>query len=175
MMHSSLNSLCLFLLQPADFIGKAALQEIKAKGLKRKLSYVTVDTDNVDPEGNETVWHNGKVRNLNLYCARVYVFIRAYVILMPGFFTRWWATRRLELTAMVPSRVWHLPTCLWSCALWGRRWRWSFWGENTQPWLFRSPWSSPNPHVPGCRRRQREKYKRELSVLMLMGKDFTVK
>lgn len=47
--------------QPADFIGKAALQEIKAKGLKRKLSYITVDTDDIDPEGNETVWHNGKV------------------------------------------------------------------------------------------------------------------
>ncbi|XP_011617733.1 dimethylglycine dehydrogenase, mitochondrial isoform X2 [Takifugu rubripes] len=47
--------------KPADFIGKAALQEIKAKGLKRKLSYITLDTDNIDPEGNETVWHNGKV------------------------------------------------------------------------------------------------------------------
>lgn len=49
--------------QPADFIGKAALQEIKAKGLKRKLSYITLDTDNIDAEGNETVWHNGKVRH----------------------------------------------------------------------------------------------------------------
>uniref|UniRef100_A0A8C4DBX8 Dimethylglycine dehydrogenase n=1 Tax=Dicentrarchus labrax TaxID=13489 RepID=A0A8C4DBX8_DICLA len=47
--------------KPADFIGKAALQEIKAKGLKRKLSYITLDTDDIDPEGNETVWHNGKV------------------------------------------------------------------------------------------------------------------
>uniref|UniRef100_A0A4W6CZL5 Dimethylglycine dehydrogenase, mitochondrial n=1 Tax=Lates calcarifer TaxID=8187 RepID=A0A4W6CZL5_LATCA len=47
--------------EPADFIGKAALQEIKAKGLKRKLSYITLDTDDIDPEGNETVWHNGKV------------------------------------------------------------------------------------------------------------------
>uniref|UniRef100_A0A4W5K1T9 Dimethylglycine dehydrogenase, mitochondrial n=1 Tax=Hucho hucho TaxID=62062 RepID=A0A4W5K1T9_9TELE len=45
----------------ADFIGKAALQEIKAKGLKRKLSYITMDTDDVDPEGNETIWLNGKV------------------------------------------------------------------------------------------------------------------
>ena len=48
-------------LQPADFIGKAALQEVKAQGLKRKLSYLTMDTDNVDPEGNETIWLNGKV------------------------------------------------------------------------------------------------------------------
>uniref|UniRef100_A0A8C8I6S1 Dimethylglycine dehydrogenase, mitochondrial n=1 Tax=Oncorhynchus tshawytscha TaxID=74940 RepID=A0A8C8I6S1_ONCTS len=45
----------------ADFIGKAALQEIKAKGLKRKLSYITMETDDVDPEGNETIWLNGKV------------------------------------------------------------------------------------------------------------------
>ncbi|XP_030598580.1 dimethylglycine dehydrogenase, mitochondrial [Archocentrus centrarchus] len=47
--------------KPADFIGKAALQEIKAKGLKRKLSYIAMNTDDVDPEGNETVWYNGKV------------------------------------------------------------------------------------------------------------------
>ncbi|XP_042365923.1 dimethylglycine dehydrogenase, mitochondrial [Plectropomus leopardus] len=47
--------------KPADFIGKAALQEIKAKGLKRKLSYLTLDTDDIDPEGNETIWYNGKV------------------------------------------------------------------------------------------------------------------
>uniref|UniRef100_A0A8C5B0L4 Dimethylglycine dehydrogenase n=1 Tax=Gadus morhua TaxID=8049 RepID=A0A8C5B0L4_GADMO len=47
--------------KPADFIGKAALQEVKAQGLKRKLSYLTMDTDNVDPEGNETIWLNGKV------------------------------------------------------------------------------------------------------------------
>ncbi|XP_061148956.1 dimethylglycine dehydrogenase, mitochondrial [Syngnathus typhle] len=47
--------------KPADFIGKAALQEIKAKGLKRKLSYLAVETHDVDPEGNETVWHDGKV------------------------------------------------------------------------------------------------------------------
>ncbi|XP_034048900.1 dimethylglycine dehydrogenase, mitochondrial [Thalassophryne amazonica] len=47
--------------KPADFIGKAALRDIKAKGLKRKLSYISVESDNVDPEGNETVWHNGKV------------------------------------------------------------------------------------------------------------------
>lgn len=60
--HSSFKQcLLLYLFQPADFIGKAALQEIKAKGLKRKLSYITLDTDNIDPEGNETVWHNGKV------------------------------------------------------------------------------------------------------------------
>ncbi|XP_061763862.1 dimethylglycine dehydrogenase, mitochondrial [Nerophis ophidion] len=47
--------------KPADFIGKAALQEIKAKGLARKLSYIAVDTHDIDPEGNETVWHDGKV------------------------------------------------------------------------------------------------------------------
>uniref|UniRef100_A0A8C5ENU7 Dimethylglycine dehydrogenase, mitochondrial n=1 Tax=Gouania willdenowi TaxID=441366 RepID=A0A8C5ENU7_GOUWI len=47
--------------KPGDFIGKAALQEIKAKGLKRKLSYISLDTDDIDAEGNETVWCNGKV------------------------------------------------------------------------------------------------------------------
>uniref|UniRef100_A0A0E9XHX9 Aminomethyltransferase folate-binding domain-containing protein n=1 Tax=Anguilla anguilla TaxID=7936 RepID=A0A0E9XHX9_ANGAN len=47
--------------KPADFIGKKALQEIKAKGLKRKLAYLAVDTDDIDPEGNETIWHKGKV------------------------------------------------------------------------------------------------------------------
>uniref|UniRef100_H2LAS5 Dimethylglycine dehydrogenase, mitochondrial n=1 Tax=Oryzias latipes TaxID=8090 RepID=H2LAS5_ORYLA len=47
--------------KPADFIGKKALKEIKAKGLKRKLSYLAVQTDEIDPEGNETIWHNGKV------------------------------------------------------------------------------------------------------------------
>ncbi|XP_059214556.1 dimethylglycine dehydrogenase, mitochondrial [Centropristis striata] len=47
--------------KPADFIGKAALQQIKAQGLKRKLSYISLDTDDIDPEGNETIWCNGKV------------------------------------------------------------------------------------------------------------------
>lgn len=47
--------------QPTDFIGKKALQDIKARGLQRKLAYLTVDTDDIDPEGNETIWHNGKV------------------------------------------------------------------------------------------------------------------
>ncbi|KAM9450975.1 dimethylglycine dehydrogenase, mitochondrial [Clarias gariepinus] len=47
--------------KPVDFIGKKALQEIKDQGLMRKLAYLTVDTDNIDPEGNETIWHNGKV------------------------------------------------------------------------------------------------------------------
>eukprot|EP00079_Xenopus_tropicalis_P012797 XP_002940239.2 PREDICTED: dimethylglycine dehydrogenase, mitochondrial isoform X1 [Xenopus tropicalis] len=47
--------------KPADFIGKQALTKIKEKGLQRKLVYLTLNTDNVDPEGNESVWHNGKV------------------------------------------------------------------------------------------------------------------
>lgn len=63
------------LVQPADFIGKAALQEIKAKGLKRKLSYITLDTDDIDPEGNETVWHNGKVGKLSSDRIQCYLVI----------------------------------------------------------------------------------------------------
>ncbi|XP_014449795.1 dimethylglycine dehydrogenase, mitochondrial [Alligator mississippiensis] len=45
----------------ADFIGKQAVKQIKEKGLKRRLVYLTLKTDNVDPEGNESVWYNGKV------------------------------------------------------------------------------------------------------------------
>ncbi|KAF1547347.1 Dimethylglycine dehydrogenase, mitochondrial, partial [Eudyptula minor] len=47
--------------EPADFTGKQALKQIKEEGLKRRLVYLTLETDNVDPEGNESVWHNGKV------------------------------------------------------------------------------------------------------------------
>nr|XP_032630393.1 dimethylglycine dehydrogenase, mitochondrial isoform X1 [Chelonoidis abingdonii]XP_032630394.1 dimethylglycine dehydrogenase, mitochondrial isoform X2 [Chelonoidis abingdonii] len=47
--------------EPADFIGKQALKQIKEKGLKRRLVYLTLETANADPEGNESVWHNGRV------------------------------------------------------------------------------------------------------------------
>uniref|UniRef100_A0A8C5PI84 Dimethylglycine dehydrogenase, mitochondrial n=1 Tax=Leptobrachium leishanense TaxID=445787 RepID=A0A8C5PI84_9ANUR len=47
--------------KPADFIGKQALKRIKDEGLKRKLVYLTLETDNVDPEGNESIWYNGQV------------------------------------------------------------------------------------------------------------------
>uniref|UniRef100_A0A8C4PB18 Dimethylglycine dehydrogenase n=1 Tax=Dromaius novaehollandiae TaxID=8790 RepID=A0A8C4PB18_DRONO len=47
--------------KPADFIGKQVLKQIKEKGLKRRLAYLMLETDNIDPEGNESVWHNGKV------------------------------------------------------------------------------------------------------------------
>lgn len=66
--------------QPADFIGKKTLQEIKAQGLTRKLAYLTVDTDNVDPEGNETIWHNGKVKYKGHQCVFV-VNIRKELII----------------------------------------------------------------------------------------------
>lgn len=68
--------------QPADFIGKAALQEIKAKGLRRKLSYITLDTDDIDPEGNETVWYNGKVSNSWSCSVRwLFVYFILYIVL----------------------------------------------------------------------------------------------
>jgi len=45
-----------------DFIGKTALQEIKSAGLKRKLCFLTLHgTDEVDPEGDETVLLNDEV------------------------------------------------------------------------------------------------------------------
>ncbi|XP_048964304.1 dimethylglycine dehydrogenase, mitochondrial isoform X4 [Canis lupus dingo] len=47
--------------KPADFIGKQALKQIKAKGLKRRLVCLTLATDDVDPEGNESIWFDGKV------------------------------------------------------------------------------------------------------------------
>ncbi|XP_063309655.1 dimethylglycine dehydrogenase, mitochondrial [Pelobates fuscus] len=47
--------------KPADFIGKQALQRIKEEGLKRKLVCLTMETENIDPEGNESVWYHGKV------------------------------------------------------------------------------------------------------------------
>jgi dimethylglycine dehydrogenase len=48
-------------LQPTNFIGKEALQKIKAEGLEKKLVMMTVNTSDVDPEGNETVWYQDKV------------------------------------------------------------------------------------------------------------------
>ncbi|XP_036770038.2 dimethylglycine dehydrogenase, mitochondrial isoform X1 [Manis pentadactyla] len=47
--------------KPADFIGKQALKQIKAEGLKRRLVCLTLATDDVDPEGNESIWYEGKV------------------------------------------------------------------------------------------------------------------
>uniref|UniRef100_A0A8C2VWM2 Dimethylglycine dehydrogenase, mitochondrial n=1 Tax=Chinchilla lanigera TaxID=34839 RepID=A0A8C2VWM2_CHILA len=47
--------------KPADFIGKQALKQIKAEGLTRRLVCLTLTTDDVDPEGNESVWYRGKV------------------------------------------------------------------------------------------------------------------
>uniref|UniRef100_A0A8C2B4B7 Dimethylglycine dehydrogenase, mitochondrial n=1 Tax=Cyprinus carpio TaxID=7962 RepID=A0A8C2B4B7_CYPCA len=47
--------------KPAEFVGKQALLEIKAQGLSRRLVFLTLHTDDIDPEGNETVWHNGEV------------------------------------------------------------------------------------------------------------------
>lgn len=36
--------------------------------------YLTLDTDNVDPEGNESVWHNGKARTM-VHVAKISVLI----------------------------------------------------------------------------------------------------
>lgn len=48
--------------KPADFIGKSALIDVRRKGLTRKLAFLKVNTKDVDPEGNESVWCSGKVR-----------------------------------------------------------------------------------------------------------------
>ena len=47
--------------QSADFNGKEALLEVLEKGLSRRLVFLTVDTTDVDPEGNETIWYEDKV------------------------------------------------------------------------------------------------------------------
>ncbi|XP_019615796.1 PREDICTED: dimethylglycine dehydrogenase, mitochondrial-like, partial [Branchiostoma belcheri] len=49
--------------KPADFIGKAALQQLQQEGLTRKLVCLTVEVeeDGPDAEGNETIWHQGEV------------------------------------------------------------------------------------------------------------------
>lgn len=97
--------------QPADFIGKKALKEIKAKGLKRKLSYLAVQTDEIDPEGNETIWHNGKVsRSLPLVWHTLLVAHHERL----GLFLRWSVTQRQERTATAASRAWPSATCPWS-------------------------------------------------------------
>ncbi|XP_077988921.1 dimethylglycine dehydrogenase, mitochondrial-like [Glandiceps talaboti] len=44
-----------------DFIGKEALLKLKEEGLRRKLVLLSIDTDDVDAEGNETIWLDGKV------------------------------------------------------------------------------------------------------------------
>ena len=59
-----LNIICIISSQEADFIGKAALQKIKDEGLRRKLVLLKVDTDNVDPEGNESIWLKDEVGNI---------------------------------------------------------------------------------------------------------------
>jgi len=41
--------------------GKEALLRTKAEGLKKKMVFMTVDTRDADPEGNETVWCDNKV------------------------------------------------------------------------------------------------------------------
>ena len=48
-------------MQVADFIGKEALMKLRKEDLKRHLVFMTVDTSDVDPEGNESIWHNDKV------------------------------------------------------------------------------------------------------------------
>ena len=47
-----------------DFICKQALQEMTTRegALPRRLVFMEVDTDDVDPEGNETIWYNDKVK-----------------------------------------------------------------------------------------------------------------
>ncbi|CAH3156069.1 unnamed protein product [Porites lobata] len=44
-----------------DFIGRENLLKHKENGIKKKLCMLTVETTDVDPEGNESIWFGGKV------------------------------------------------------------------------------------------------------------------
>jgi len=45
----------------ANFIGRDALLEKRKQMLDKKLVCLTLDTDNIDAEGNETIWYEGRV------------------------------------------------------------------------------------------------------------------
>ena len=44
-----------------EFVGRQALRRIRADGPRRRLVVLTVDTDDVDAVGNETVWYGDRV------------------------------------------------------------------------------------------------------------------
>ena len=54
------------LLQSSDFIGKDCLKKLKAEGLRRHLVVMTVDTTDVDPHGNESIWYNDEVMCMDI-------------------------------------------------------------------------------------------------------------
>ena len=51
-----------FLIQGVNFIGRDALLEKRKEMLSKKLVCLTLDTDCIDAEGNETIWYEGRVR-----------------------------------------------------------------------------------------------------------------
>ena len=53
-----------------DFIGRENLLKHKENGIKKKLCMLTVETSDVDPEGNETIWFGGKVEFPSLVLAQ---------------------------------------------------------------------------------------------------------
>ena len=48
--------------QGVNFIGRDALLKLNKDDCERVLCFLTVDTTDVDPEGNETIWYANKVR-----------------------------------------------------------------------------------------------------------------
>ena len=53
---------CLFFCnQGSNFIGRDALLKQRGELLSKKLVCLTLDTDNIDAEGNETIWFGGRV------------------------------------------------------------------------------------------------------------------
>lgn len=48
--------------QGINFTGRDTLLKLNKDDCERVLCFLTVDTTDVDPEGNETVWYANKVR-----------------------------------------------------------------------------------------------------------------
>jgi dimethylglycine dehydrogenase len=38
------------------------LLKVKEEGIKKKLCFLILETTDVDPEGNESIWFGGKVK-----------------------------------------------------------------------------------------------------------------
>jgi len=51
---------CVRLEKSVEFVGREALRRLMADGPRRRLVVLTVDTDDVDATGNETVWYGDR-------------------------------------------------------------------------------------------------------------------
>ena len=62
-------------IQETDFVGKEALRKVLEDGWANQLVTVTVDSSDVDPEGNESVWIGNQVSTQTVTAScRYFVF-----------------------------------------------------------------------------------------------------